>query len=63
MTTKKLQVAKVHVRTNCYLYELPVAVFIGRPSVVMVIESGLSRQPVFIVETRRGCDLVICDLS
>lgn len=29
----------------------------------MVIESGLPRQPVFIVETWRGGDLVICDLS
>ncbi len=39
------------VRTNSYLYVLPVAVFVGRPCVVVVIESGLSWQPVFIVKT------------
>lgn len=49
--------------TQLYLYVLPVTVFVGRPSVVGVVESGLSRQPALIVESWRGGDLVVCDLS
>lgn len=46
-----------------YLYVLSVAVFVGRPSVVVVVEPGLSRKPAFVIETRRSRDLVVCDLS
>lgn len=49
--------------SHSYLYVLSVAVFVGRPPVVVVVESGLLWQPVFIVEARRGRDLVVGDLS
>lgn len=46
-----------------YLDVLLVAVLVGRPGVVVKVEPGLPRQPAFIVEAGRGCDLVIGDLS
>lgn len=52
----------VSTTTHSYLYVLPVAVLVGRPCVVVVVESGLVRQPVLIIEAGWSCDLFICDL-
>lgn len=49
--------------THSYLYVLLVAVVRGRPRIIVVIESGLSRQPAFVGEGRRRRDLVVGDLS